>query len=279
MCTRNPAPVTVTAALALTTLLSFPIVAQEHYPGQHWEHLSSPEAVGWSSAKLERAQEYSDSIGSAAVMIIHDGRILDQWGDTSRRFEAHSMRKSLLSSLYGIHVHEGHIDLDATLEELGIDDKEPLTPTEKQATIRHLLQARSGIYLASLYGDDSFDGPARGSHAPGTFHFYNNWDFNALGTIFEQLTRKKIFEEFKSRIADPLGMEDFRQHLLDGCRHVWSGGHGTGTPCRRSRHQPSRRFRLNRARSSENVQPHGSHQGARRGTALPAHRLGVSPRR
>ncbi len=45
-------------------------VAQDHYPGQHWEQLSSPEAVGWSSAKLERAREYSDSMGSAAVMII-----------------------------------------------------------------------------------------------------------------------------------------------------------------------------------------------------------------
>ena len=210
MYTRNPAPVTVTAALSLMALLSSPVVAQERYPGQHWEQLSSPEAVGWSSAKLERAREYSNSIGSAAVMIIYDGRILDQWGDTSRRFKTHSIRKSLLSALYGIHVHEGHIDLDATLEELGIDDKEPLSPTEKQATIRHLLQSRSGIYLPALFDAGMLDLPARGSHAPGTFYYYNGWDFNALGTIFEQLTQKKIFEEFKSRIADPLGMEDFR---------------------------------------------------------------------
>ncbi len=64
------------------------------------------------------------------------------------------MRKSLLSSLYGIHVHEGHIDLDATLEELGIGNKEPLTPTEKQATIRHLLQARccAGSLRSTRFG-------------------------------------------------------------------------------------------------------------------------------
>jgi len=30
-----------------------------------------------------------------------------------------------------------------------------------------------------------------------------------LGTIFEQETGKKIFEEFKERIADPIGMEEF----------------------------------------------------------------------
>ena len=28
--------------------------------------------------------------------------------------------------------------------------------------------------------------PERGSHAPGTFWYYNNWDFNVLGTVFEK---------------------------------------------------------------------------------------------
>ena len=30
--------------------------------------------------------------------------------------------------------------------------------------------------------------PERGSHAPGTFWHYNNWDFNALGTIYRRQT-------------------------------------------------------------------------------------------
>ena len=46
------------------------------------------------------------------------------------------------------------------------------------------------------------------------FWYYNNWDFNALGTIYEQVVKASIFEEFKSRIADPLEMEDFR--IADG---------------------------------------------------------------
>jgi len=51
--------------------------------------------------------------------------------------------------------------------------------------------------------------PARGSHEPGTFHYYNNWDFNALGTIFRQETGRNIFEAFEKEVADPIGMEDF----------------------------------------------------------------------
>jgi ankyrin repeat protein len=192
--------------ILLPALLCF---AEQRYPGEHWEKASRPEVMGWSSDKLQLAKEYSEKIGSAAIVIVVDGLILDEWGDTSRHFRAHSMRKSLLNSIFGIHVHEGQINLEATLEELGIDDNQPLTASEKQATIRDLLKGRSGIYLPALYLGGSLDNPPRGSHPPGTFFHYNNWDFNVLGAIFEQETGTKLFEEFKRRIADPLQMEDF----------------------------------------------------------------------
>ena len=51
--------------------------------------------------------------------------------------------------------------------------------------------------------------PGRGSHQPGAFYYYNNWDFNVLGAIFEKQTGKKIFEEFTERVAKPIGMEDY----------------------------------------------------------------------
>jgi CubicO group peptidase (beta-lactamase class C family) len=52
--------------------------------------------------------------------------------------------------------------------------------------------------------------PKRGSHPPGSFWCYNNWDFNALGTIFENAMKSTIAEEFNQRIAAPLQMEDFK---------------------------------------------------------------------
>ncbi len=51
--------------------------------------------------------------------------------------------------------------------------------------------------------------PARGSAGPGVAWCYNNWDFNALGTIFRQLTGADIPADFASRIGKPCGMEDF----------------------------------------------------------------------
>jgi CubicO group peptidase (beta-lactamase class C family) len=51
--------------------------------------------------------------------------------------------------------------------------------------------------------------PARGSHPPGAYWYYNNWDFNALGTIFDRATGEvSIYQAFKMRIADPIGIQD-----------------------------------------------------------------------
>ena len=177
-----------------------------------WEQIDNPDEAGWSAEKLRQACEYSQTIDTAAVVLIYRGKVLYHWGKIEKKYKAHSIRKAFLSALYGIHVDEGNIDLSKTMLELGIDDDpNPLTPTEKTATVRMLLQSRSGIYIEaaceSQWAKDTR--PARGSHLPGTFFYYNNWDFNAAGTVFQQEVGLTIHEEFESRIADPIGMEDF----------------------------------------------------------------------
>ena len=145
-------------------------------------------------------------------------------------------RIHFLSSLYGIYVDNNTIDLDLAIEDLGIDDIPPkLTAVEKKATIRQLLQARSGIYHAAAAEAPSMiaSRPERGSHPPGTFFYYKNWDFNVLGTIFRQLTGKDIFEEFKERIADPIGMQDFD---VSNCKYEHE---------REKSEHPAYKFRMN----------------------------------
>jgi CubicO group peptidase (beta-lactamase class C family) len=182
------------------------------YPGATWDRSPSPERLGWSSDKLKEAKAYAATINTAAFMVLADGVVLDEWGETAKRFNVHSIRKSFLSALYGIQVREGRIQLSKTLADLGIDDRGPLSATEKSATVADLLKARSGVFHAALYEtpEMALARPARGSYPPGTFWYYNNWDFNALGTIYEQAAKASIFAEFKSRISDPLEMEDFR---------------------------------------------------------------------
>ena len=118
------------------------------FPVPQWEAVE-PKVAGWSEDLLEKARIYSAASGSSAVMIVHRGRVVAEWGDTHHRVDVASVRKSLLSALLGIAIEEGRVKLSDTLGQLGIDDKQPsLTPTEMQATLADLLTSRSGVYHA-----------------------------------------------------------------------------------------------------------------------------------
>jgi CubicO group peptidase (beta-lactamase class C family) len=128
--------------------------------------------------------------------------------------ELASVRKSLLNALIGNAVEHHEIELNATLATLGIDDNAPsLTAEEKSATVQELLEARSGVYHPALFENAGVAAhrPPRGSHAPGTFWCYNNWDFNALAAIYLHATGSSVFDAFEREIAAPIGMEDYRR--------------------------------------------------------------------
>jgi len=180
-----------------------------------------PSAEDWSFEKLSRAMLYAQEIGSSAVVVLHNGRLVLEWGKTNLRIKSHSVRKSLLSSLYGVAVEKNMIDLSLTLADLGIDDRPPrLTLDEKQATILDLLKARSGVYhgAAAESGNMKRKRPYRGEFSAGEHWYYNNWDFNVLGTIFERQTDMTIGQAFKEWLADPLEMQDFR---LEDVHYQW----------------------------------------------------------
>jgi len=203
--------------LVLIALLVAGLVAEatsqsSRVPGAEWQQLAKPEQMGWSSKKLAGMRDYLQEIGSTSAMIVQHGVVVAAWGDVAHKSNLHSCRKSLLNSLIGIAVADGKINLNDTLQKLGIDDKKPsLTDVEKQATVRDLLEARSGVYHAAAYETKGMaeQRPSRGSHAPGTFWYYNNWDFNTLGYIYETATGTKIFDGFYREIAQPIGMQDF----------------------------------------------------------------------
>jgi len=177
-----------------------------------WRQYATPEGAGFSSERLGQAWELADRIGSAAVFAVYRGHALLAWGEVERRYECHSVRKSLMSALLGLAVTHGELRTTDTLAELGIDDLEGLSEAEKRATVVDLLGSRSGVYhpAAKEPGDMRAERPARGSHAPGEFFFYNNWDFNVLGTILEHATKTCVAAAFEDELARPLGMQDFR---------------------------------------------------------------------
>ena len=185
--------------------------------GGPWLQYTHVRQAGFDPDALRAVCERADKLQSGALMAVFRGRVILACGDVVRKFEAHSVRKSLVSGLYGTAIARREIDLNSTLAHLAIDDLTPLTPAEHSATLRQVISARSGVYLPAAYGASQERGrPPRGSHAPGTHWFYNNWDFNIAGVVYERATREDLYESFDRRLAQPLGMEDWQ--LRDGFR-------------------------------------------------------------
>jgi len=174
--------------------------------------------AGWDQSRLDAAFALARKYGSGTLIVMTNGETVRTMGDLRTPHRVHSVRKALLSALVGQHagIGPGNIDLDATLADLGIDDRpDPLTPLQKQATVRHLIKSVSGInHPAAAETPGMTAGRKRRlgdtPHIPGTIWAYNNWDYNALTTIFEKTTGLSVAEAFSQGIAQPLGMQDFK---------------------------------------------------------------------
>ena len=178
---------------------------------QPWKEYSSYEEAGFDAEETRPTfRVYKGKIKHHWSFVSINGKKIFQYGDIQDISYIASCRKSILAMLMGKYVENGTINLNQTLDELEIDDLEGLMDIEKKATIDHLATARSGIFHDPSYGgDDRKNVLERGSVEPGTYYLYNNWDFNAVGYIFEKLVGKTIYEELEKQIAIPTGFENW----------------------------------------------------------------------
>lgn len=188
-------------------------------PGKSWERFATPEAAGFRATGLDALEQTLFTKPTTALLVVKGGKIVYSYGDISHVSYLASGRKSVLSMLYGNYVAKGRIDLNRTVGDLGINEAgEGLTPLEKTAKVRHLLMSSSGVYWPeSNPSGNSIPPPPRGSKKPGEYFYYNNWDYNVAGAVFEQLTGKTIFGALAEDLAAPLQFEDFdpaRQRML-----------------------------------------------------------------
>jgi CubicO group peptidase (beta-lactamase class C family) len=169
----------------------------------------APSQAGYDSQKLELLRKHLEATGAESMLLLFRGEVVFKFGDIDQPRMIHSIRKSLLNSLIGIGVADGCIRLDATLADLGINElKDPLTKAEQKATVMDLLKSRSGVYHNAAAENEAMTHkrPVRGSYSPDSHFYYNNWDFNVVGAIYEQQCGQSIFTAFEEKIAKPIGM-------------------------------------------------------------------------
>ena len=176
----------------------------------------------WDDQILDKAFQLACNLGTTTLVVVTNGKVVKSLGELDKPLRVHSVRKALLSALVGQHLGKGpnQINLDSTLAELNINDKpNPLTTLQNQAKVLHLIKSISGInhHAAAEGGLMQAEKDKRLGHEPnppGTVWAYNNWDYNTLTTIFEQETGMTVYEAFKTGIAAPIGMQDFKKNSV-----------------------------------------------------------------
>lgn len=186
--------------------------------------------------------------GGPAGMILKNGYVIAEWGDTKRVDMTFSVTKSYLSTLAGLAIDEKLIkNLDDKMSDYVWDGKFDGTHNAK-ITWDHLL-TQSSDWNGTLWGgQDWADRPPREGglddwqfrkfNKPGTVMEYNDVRVNLLAYSLLQVWRKPLPMVLKEKIMDPIGASptwrwfgyDNSWVNVDGMKmqSVSGGGHSGG---------------------------------------------------
>jgi len=252
-----------TDPVALQDAIDFAIAHETHNPRDlvlnHYQTFGR-EPFGYAIGPIK---ERGDPTG----VIIHHGAIIAQWGDPSRIDMAHSVTKSMLSSIIGVAFDRGMIhDLNDPVRDYvplvlpyrppGLDKSDRLTtpdflplfdtPHNRTITWDHMLRQTSD-WEGTLWGKpDWADRPGadpstwttRPRNPPGSVYKYNDVRVNALALAALNVWRRPLPEVLKETIMDPIGASNTWRWfgyenswvVLDGVavQSMTGGGHWGG---------------------------------------------------
>jgi CubicO group peptidase (beta-lactamase class C family) len=158
--------------------------------------------------------------GGPNGLVLRDGFVVAEWGDTARHDMSFSIAKSYLAVLAGLAVHRRLIrSIDDPVRRYALDDAFE-SAQNRDITWRHLLQQTSEWH-GTLWGKpDSIDhnrdvgkselgrsekGRARELRPPGTLWEYNDVRVNRLALSLLQVFRRPLAEIIRDAVTDPIG--------------------------------------------------------------------------
>jgi len=181
------------------------------FPGLSWQE-AAPETLNVDSAKLEIAFSYlSQYLDTSSTAVIRNGYLIRKSSRIDARFGTFSATKSYTSTVLGLLIDDGKASLD-TLASTYVPE---MATKYSTVTLRHFATMTSG-YDAPGNSYDPYDG-SYDPFVPGTPLFtppgskftYFDDAMNQFGNVLTQIAREPIYDLFKRRIADPIGMTDW----------------------------------------------------------------------
>ncbi len=203
------------------------VPAPDYWPTNGWQ-TSSPETQGYRSEKLaamlQKIQENGTAIDS--LLIVHNGYvILDAHFapyDGTFPHNLASVTKSVTTTLIGIAVDQGKINLDDTMVSF-FPNRTIANLDERKAriTVRDLVSARNGMQSGCMVDDAGTIAAMRAKPdwvqaaidrpmvaEPGTKFCYDSPGMHILSAILQEATGMKAMEFAQQNLFGPLGIQD-----------------------------------------------------------------------
>ena len=223
----------------------FALQAAIDYTLEH--ETSMPEDPGQYLRDRFEGQPYQEIVGPTQDrggvngLVLRDGHVVAEWGDTDRVDMTFSVTKSYLSTVAGLAFDRGLIrDLDDRVAEY-VDDGSFASAQNAPITWRMLLQQTSEWEGTLWEKPDQADrrmGVDRQLQVPGTFWEYNDVRVNLLAYALLHVWGEPLPDVLRREVMDPIGASDaWRWHgyetswtEIDGVRmqSVSGGGHWGG---------------------------------------------------
>lgn len=189
----------------------------EAWPIPDWQTVDAEEA-GMDQALLDEMAAQAEAAGSMCLVVTRDGRLVDEWywqgADQETEQETFSASKSVSSTLVGIAVDKGLVELDDPASDYIEEWKG--TPSEN-VTIRNLVSNDSGRYqdpqsdyvtMATMADDKTqYAIDLDQQHEPGTQWVYNNAAIQTLDRVLEEATGMPTVDFARTELFEPLGMD------------------------------------------------------------------------
>lgn len=229
--------VAVTCSLLCLSASLVGLGADENvFPGKDWAN-ASPESQGVDAVKLRAAVDYLDRElkefgGAGTLFMVRNGYVISAGPECDRQYQIFSATKSFTSTVLGLLIDDGKVALST----LGKDLDSALAAQYPTVTLRHFATMTSGY--DSVGGTYEFDDQRRadswtpGPPAPPLFppgSKFRYWDdaMSQFGSLLTKAAEEPLDRVFKRRIADPIGMTQWRWTENDspvGRVLTWTGG-------------------------------------------------------
>jgi len=203
------------------------VSTQNYWPTQAWQ-TSTPEEQGFDSAKLADELQYlqEKNVAIDSLLIIRNGYVvLDAYFspyDGSFPHKLASVTKSVMTTLIGIAVDQGKIQLDQPMVSFFSDRTiANLDERKEHITVRHLVSNQNGFASGCLGGDEPTLIAMRSTPdwvqaaldrkmtaEPGKAFCYDSPGMHLLSAILQEATGMTALEFAQKNLFEPLGIHD-----------------------------------------------------------------------